>query len=56
MQDQFFFCYSFDLHKYIQRHNIKYVCAALHENTHNKFWLYMRTDELKKVLNLYKGI
>lgn len=55
MQDQFFFCYSSDLHKYIQKHNIKYVCAALTENKHRKFWLYMRTEQLREVLNQYKN-
>jgi hypothetical protein len=56
MQDQFFFCYSSDLHKFIQRHNVKYVCAALHENTHRKFWLYMKNEQLSKVLIQYKQL
>ena len=52
----FFFCYSKELHNHIQRHNINYVCAALHESTHKKFWLYMRSERLNKVLMQYKQL
>lgn len=53
MNKEFFFCYSSELHSYIQRNNIKYVCAARHEDTYKKFWLYIKTDQLSKILKQY---
>jgi hypothetical protein len=55
MNKDFFFCYSKELHNYIQtRHKINYICAAYHESTYKKFWLYQRSDNLKKALDTYK--
>ena len=53
MNKEFFFCYSRDLHTYIQGHRINYVCAARHETTYKKFWLYMRSERLNKALAEY---
>jgi hypothetical protein len=56
MNKDFFFCYSKELHNHIQRHNINYVCAAYHETTYRKFWLYIRTEQLANALKQYKQL
>lgn len=56
MNKDFFFCYSKQLHNYIERHQINYICAAYHESTYRKFWLYMRSERLNKALAEYKQL
>jgi hypothetical protein len=54
---KYFFCYSKQLHKYIQSHyNISYICTALHETTNKKFWLYERNEQLNNALQDYNNI
>jgi hypothetical protein len=55
MNNEFFFCYSKELHNFIQnKHRINFVCAAYHESTQKKFWLYQRSERLKMALDEYK--
>lgn len=57
MLNNHYYCYSKQLHKYIQeKHHIKYVCAALHEKTLKKFWLYEKSDQLNNALQEYSNI
>jgi hypothetical protein len=57
MNKEYFFCYSRVLHKFIQnKHRVNYICAAYHESTHKKFWLYERSETLKTALDEYKQI
>lgn len=54
-KSKYYFCYSKALHKYLHnKKKIPYICAALHEDTLAKFWLYERTPELEKSLAEYK--
>jgi hypothetical protein len=53
MNKDFFFCYSKELHNHIQRQGVNYVCAARHETTYKKFWLYIRSERLNKALAEY---
>ncbi len=51
---QTFFCYDSNLHKYLHRINHqKYLCAALHETTGKKFWLYERSTTINKLIEDY---
>ena len=53
----YFFCYSKTLHRFLhERYNIQYICAAYHETTHKKFWLYERTELLKQAQEEYKNL
>ena len=50
-----FYCYSPYLHNYIsKKYKLEYLCAAIHESTGRKFWLYHKSDELQKALKEYK--
>jgi hypothetical protein len=52
---KYFFCYDSSLHKYLNRVNKQqYVCAAIHETTSRKFWLYERTNTIDQLITQYK--
>ncbi len=57
MNKKHFFCYDVMLHKYLHnKHKIKYICTARHENTYEKFWLYERTGQLTSAIDEYNKI
>lgn len=50
-----FFCYDSSLHKYLHKvNNQQYICAALHEKTGNKFWLYERTTTIDNLIKQFQ--
>lgn len=51
--NKFFYCYSTNLHAFLQSKGHRYICAGLNDNTHRKFWQYHRTDELNALLTEY---
>ena len=50
MNNEFFYCHSPALHKFLQSHGQRYICVGLNEKTLRKFWKYRRTDELHELL------
>jgi hypothetical protein len=51
-----FFCYDPSLHKFLHnKNNVSYLCAALHEKTQRKFWLYERTDIVNELVKQYNS-
>lgn len=46
-----FCCYSSDLKKYLHANGLKYELCALNPNNHQMFWVYMRCEELDRLLN-----
>jgi hypothetical protein len=52
---KYFFCYDSALHRYLHKANKQeYICAAKHETTDKKFWLYERTSVLDQLITQYK--
>jgi hypothetical protein len=49
----YFYCYSTNLHELLRIKGIRYITAALNENTMRKFWMYNRTPEFERVLAEY---
>lgn len=49
----YFFCYSTTLYHFLRANGQRYVCSGLHEKTMNKFWLFEKTEELKRLLDEY---
>lgn len=51
---KYFFCYDQMLHKFLHRkHNQNYICAAIHETTNKKFWLYERNETVNNLISQY---
>jgi hypothetical protein len=56
-KSKYYFCYSPTLHKFLHnKKKLPYICAALHENSKRKFWLYERNEQLDSALKEYESI
>lgn len=44
-------CYSLNLREFLSSKGIKYKLCALNPNSHKRFWIYVKTDELNTALN-----
>lgn len=44
-----FFCYDLSLQRKLKERGIKFICTAI-TNDEKRFWLYFRTEEVKRVL------
>ncbi|MEK4178550.1 hypothetical protein NSQ61_02990 [Aeribacillus sp. FSL K6-1121] len=51
--NEFFYCYSPNLHEFLRTNGQRYICAGLNENTMRKFWQYKRTPEFERLLATY---
>lgn len=51
--NEFFYCYSPNLHEFLRANGQRYICAGLNENTMRKFWQYKRTPEFERLLAEY---
>ena len=43
-------CYSLNLRKFLYQHGIKYKMAALNPNNQKLFWIYIKNEQLDKLL------
>lgn len=50
-----FFCYDVALHRRLQEKGIKYITSAI-SNYNRRFWLYFRTEEVEKEIELYNQV
>lgn len=51
MDIKFYYCYSVELRNFLKEKGFKYLMCAIHPNTKNMFWLYLRDDKLTNVLD-----
>jgi hypothetical protein len=47
-------CYSWNLVKFFDSKGLKYKLIGLHPNSLKKFWVYIRTEKLNKLLDEWK--
>lgn len=50
---EFYYCYSNKIKEYLLSKGFSYVNIALNPDTHNKYWLFVRNNELTKSLDNY---
>ena len=43
-------CYSLNLRNYLYKNGVRYKLAALNPNSKSLFWIYIKTDELDRLL------
>ena len=43
-------CYSLNLRNYLYENGLRYKLAALNPNSKSLFWVYIKTDELDRLL------
>lgn len=44
-------CYSLNLRKFLYKNGLEYKIAALNPNSKSLFWVYIKTNELDRLLN-----
>lgn len=52
--NEFFYCYSPNLHEFLRANGQRYICAGLNENTMRKFWQYRRDEKLDELLRQWR--
>lgn len=52
---EFYYCYSNKIKEYLLLEGFNYVNVALNPDTHNKYWLFVRNNQLTKSLDKYYG-
>lgn len=51
---EYFYCYSPNLHAFLKRNGVAFICSGLHERTLRKFWQYRRDERLNGLLAEYE--
>lgn len=51
--NEFFYCYSTNLHDFLRKNGHRFICTGLNEHTMRKFWQYRRTADLTRLLAEY---
>ena len=49
-ESKLYCCFSVPQMNYITSKNIRYDLVALNKNTKNTMWIYIKTDELSRIL------
>jgi hypothetical protein len=54
INSKLFYCYSTNLKRFlIEDNHIKYLSKGINDKTKRYFWLFERTDKLKKCLDIW---
>ena len=48
-------CYSLNLRNYLYDNGLRYKLAALNPNSKSLFWVYVKNEELDKLLNKWSS-
>jgi len=51
--NEFFYCYSPVLYRFLRDKGAKYICTGLNEKTMRQFWQYKQTPSLNGLLDTY---
>ena len=48
-------CYSLNLREFLSKNNVRYRLAALNPNSKSLFWVYIKDEELDKLLSIWSA-
>lgn len=51
MNVELYCCYSLNLRNFLAENNLRYKIAALNPNSKSLFWVYVKDENLDKLLN-----
>ena len=51
MNVELYCCYSLNLRNFLYSNGLRYKLAALNPNTQKLFWVYIKDEKLKKLLD-----
>ena len=52
--NRYFYCYSYNLKRFLQENGQKFITSSVNTNTLKKFWVFEGTDELNKLLDTWR--
>lgn len=52
--NRYFYCYSYNLKCFLKSNGLSFITAAVNMNTHKKYWVFEGTEELNKLLDVWK--
>lgn len=52
-RDKYYFCYSQNLMKFLKDNNEEWICIGVNDKTNRKYWLFEKSDSLKKLLGIF---
>ena len=51
MDVELYCCYSINQRDFLKKNGLRYKLAALNPNSKNLFWVYVKNEQLNKLLN-----
>ena len=52
--NRYFYCYSYPLKEFLKKNGLEFITDSVNMNTHKKYWVFEGTDELNKLLDVWK--
>lgn len=52
--NRYFYCYSYNLKCFLIENGKRFITSSVNKNTNKKFWVFEGTDELNKLLDIWK--
>lgn len=52
--NRYFYCYSYNLKCFLIENGHKFITNSINSNTHKKYWVFEGTEELNKLLDIWK--
>lgn len=53
--DRIFYCYSNNLRDFLVKNGEKFIAKDIHKKTGKKFWVFIGTDNVNKLLDAFKN-
>lgn len=52
--NRYFYCYSYNLKCFLKSNGLRFITAAVNMNTHKKYWVFEGTEDLNRLLDVWK--
>lgn len=52
--NRYFYCYSYPLKTFLAESGLRYITHSVNQNTQKKFWVFEGTDELNRLLDVWR--
>lgn len=52
--NRYFYCYSYNLKRFLKSNGLSFITAAVNMNTYKKYWVFEGTEKLNELLDVWK--
>ena len=53
--NRYFYCYSYPLKEFLRSSGLRFITAAVNMNTQKKYWVFEGTQELNRLLDVWRS-